>query len=143
MSMSWKSAHTQKSSRGKRKEKENAGLVLKTIRKLRNFGQGYVNFGEPIQLNHYLNEHVPEWTQDIDPVGSTKPQWINPIVNVLANKVMTHINDAAAINALTLCATALLASRQRALSRDSLIKQVDCYLALTKECPLFFYVYRA
>ena len=83
---------------------------------MRNFGQGYVNFGEPIQLNHYLNEHVPEWTQDIDPVGSAKPQWINPVVNVLANKVMTHINDAAATNALTLCATALLASRQRALS---------------------------
>ena len=121
--------------RGKRKEKENAGLVLKTIRKLRNFGQGYVNFGEPIQLNHYLNEHVPEWTQDIDPVGSAKPQWINPVVNVLANKVMTHINDAAATNALTLCATALLASRQRALSRDSLIKQVDCYLALLKNAP--------
>ena len=121
--------------RGKRKEKENAGLVLKTIRKLRNFGQGYVNFGEPIQLNQYLNEQVPEWTQDIDPVGSAKPQWINPVVNVLANKVMTHINDAAATNALTLCATALLASRQRALSRDSLIKQVDCYLALLKNAP--------
>ncbi|RSD31013.1 glycerol-3-phosphate 1-O-acyltransferase PlsB [Vibrio pectenicida] len=121
--------------RGKRKEKENAGLVLRTIRKLRNFGQGYVNFGEPILLNQYLNDNVPQWTQDIDPIGSNKPQWINPIVNVLANKVMTHINDAAATNALTLCATALLASRQRALSRDSLIKQVDCYLALLKNVP--------
>jgi len=30
-----------------------------------------------------------------------------------ATKVMTHINDAAATNALNLCATALLASRQR------------------------------
>ncbi|MBU2897531.1 glycerol-3-phosphate 1-O-acyltransferase PlsB [Vibrio hepatarius] len=121
--------------RGKRKEKENASLVIRTIRKLRNFGQGYVNFGEPILLNQYLNDNVPEWTQDIDPMGSNKPQWISPVVNVLANKVMTHINDAAAANALTLCATALLASRQRALSRDSLIKQVDCYLALLKNVP--------
>ncbi|CAH8210506.1 glycerol-3-phosphate 1-O-acyltransferase PlsB [Vibrio aestuarianus] len=116
--------------RGKRKEKENAGLVLRTIRKLRNFGQGYVNFGEPIQLNQYLNEQAPEWTQDIDPMGSTKPQWMNPVVNQLATKMMTHINDAAAANALTLCATALLASRQSALSRDNLIKQIDCYLSL-------------
>ncbi|GLT20325.1 glycerol-3-phosphate acyltransferase [Vibrio zhanjiangensis] len=121
--------------KGKRKEKENAGLVLRTIRKLRNFGQGYVNFGEPIQLNQYLNEQAPDWTDDIDPMGNTKPQWINPIVNELANKVMTNINDAAATNALTLCATALLASRQRALSRDSLIRQVDCYLALLKNVP--------
>ncbi len=32
--------------RGKRKEKENASLVIRTIRKLRNH-KGYVNFGEP------------------------------------------------------------------------------------------------
>ena len=121
--------------RGKRKEKENASLVLRTLRKLRNFGLGYVNFGEPIQLNQYLNEHAPEWTKDIDPMGSSKPQWMNPVVNGLANKMMTHINDAAAANALTLCATALLASRQRALSRDSLISQIECYLKLLKNTP--------
>ncbi|NOI36052.1 glycerol-3-phosphate 1-O-acyltransferase PlsB [Vibrio cyclitrophicus] len=121
--------------RGKRKEKENASLVIRTIRKLRNFGKGYVNFGEPIQLNQYLNEHSPEWTKDIDPMGTSKPQWMNPVVNDLATKMMTHINDAAATNALTLCATALLASRQRALSRDSLVSQIDCYLSLLKNVP--------
>ncbi|MCX2760609.1 glycerol-3-phosphate 1-O-acyltransferase PlsB [Vibrio sp. Sgm 22] len=121
--------------RGKRKEKENASLVIRTIRKLRNFGKGYVNFGEPIQLNQYLNEHAPEWTKDIDPMGTSKPQWMNPVVNDLATKMMTHINDAAATNALTLCATALLASRQRALSRDSLVSQINCYLSLLKNVP--------
>ncbi|MBY7733279.1 glycerol-3-phosphate 1-O-acyltransferase PlsB [Vibrio bathopelagicus] len=121
--------------RGKRKEKENASLVIRTLRKLRNFGKGYVNFGEPIQLNQYLNEHAPEWTKDIDPMGTSKPQWMNPVVNELATKMMTHINDAAATNALTLCATALLASRQRALSRDSLVSQINCYLSLLKNVP--------
>ena len=121
--------------RGKRKEKENASLVIRTLRKLRNFGKGYVNFGEPIQLNQYLNEHAPEWTKDIDPMGTSKPQWMNPVVNDLATKMMTHINDAAATNALTLCATALLASRQRALSRDSLVSQINCYLSLLKNVP--------
>ncbi|TOY91320.1 glycerol-3-phosphate 1-O-acyltransferase PlsB [Vibrio fluvialis] len=121
--------------RGKRKEKENASLVLRTIRKLRNFGQGYVNFGEPIPLNQFLNEQVPEWTQDIDPMGTSKPQWMTPVVNKLATKMMTHINDAAAANAMTLCATALLASRQRALARDNLVKQIDCYLQLLRNVP--------
>ncbi|CAH6825011.1 glycerol-3-phosphate 1-O-acyltransferase [Vibrio chagasii] len=121
--------------RGKRKEKENASLVIRTIRKLRNFGKGYVNFGEPIQLNQYLNEHSPEWTKDIDPMGTSKPQWMTPVVNDLATKMMTHINDAAATNALTLCATALLASRQRALSRDSLVSQINCYLSLLNNVP--------
>ncbi|WP_158147045.1 glycerol-3-phosphate 1-O-acyltransferase PlsB [Vibrio fluvialis] len=121
--------------RGKRKEKENASLVLRTIRKLRNFGQGYVNFGEPIPLNQFLNEQVPEWTQDIDPMGASKPQWMTLVVNKLATKMMTHINDAAAANAMTLCATALLASRQRALARDNLVKQIDCYLQLLRNVP--------
>lgn len=121
--------------RGKRKEKENASLVLRTIRKLRNFGQGYVNFGEPIPLNQFLNEQAPEWTKDIDPMGASRPQWLNPVVNTLATKMMTHINDAAATNALTLCATALLASRQRALSRDNLVSQIDCYLSLLRNVP--------
>ncbi|ELI5720314.1 glycerol-3-phosphate 1-O-acyltransferase PlsB [Vibrio fluvialis] len=121
--------------RGKRKEKENASLVLRTIRKLRNFGQGYVNFGEPIPLNQFLNEQVPKWTQDIDPMGASKPQWMTPVVNKLATKMMTHINDAAAANAMTLCATALLASRQRALARDNLVKQIDCYLQLLRNVP--------
>lgn len=120
---------------GKNKEKENAGLVLRTLRKLHNFGKGYVNFGEPISLNHYLNEQVPHWNTALDPLSQAKPTWLNPVVEQLAHKMMTHINDAAAANALNLCATALLASRQRALSRDNLIKQVDCYLALLRHLP--------
>lgn len=121
--------------RGKRKEKENAGQVLKTLRKLRNFGQGYVNFGEPIPLNQYLNEQVPEWKLDINPLDPSRPQWLTPTVNDLAVKMMTHINDAAATNALTLCATALLASRQRALAKDTLIAQIDSYLSLLRNVP--------
>ncbi|PSW19326.1 glycerol-3-phosphate 1-O-acyltransferase [Photobacterium sanctipauli] len=121
--------------RGKRKEKENVGQVLRTLRKLRNLGQGYVNFGEPIPLNHYLNEHVPEWHKDIDPIEPQRPNWLNPVVNDLAVKMMTHINDAAATNALTLCGLALLSSRQRALSREELEQQMDCYLQLMRNVP--------
>lgn len=121
---------------GKRKEKENAGMVLKTIRKLRNFGQGYVNFGEPINLNQYLNEEAPGWSsKENDFTATQKPQWMNPVVSKLANHMMTRINDAAATNALTLCATALLASNQRALSRNKLEQQIQCYLSLLTHVP--------
>ncbi|WIG81310.1 glycerol-3-phosphate 1-O-acyltransferase PlsB [Photobacterium damselae] len=120
---------------GKRKEKENVGQVIRTIRKLQNLGQGYVNFGEPISLNQYLNDNVPNWHQDIDPIEPSKPQWLNPVVNDLAIKMMTHINDAAATNALTLCALALLSSYQRALSREELEEQIDCYLELLRNVP--------
>ncbi|MFW7344203.1 hypothetical protein V0R37_22010, partial [Pollutimonas sp. H1-120] len=91
--------------------KESFGQVVGIVRKLRNYGLGYVNFGEPIPLNQHLNDKVPDWHDYINPIEPQKPAWMNPVVNDLAEKVMTRINDAAATNALTLCATALLASR--------------------------------
>lgn len=117
---------------GKRKEKESAGMVLKTLRKLRNFGQGYVNFGEPIPLNQFLNDKTPGWLNES---SEQKPAWMNDVVGQIADKMMTNINDAAAANALTLCATALLASRQSALSRQKLEQQIDCYLQLLNNVP--------
>lgn len=117
---------------GARKEKESAGMVLKTLRKLRNFGFGYVNFGEPINLNQFLNEHAPDWSKA---EAESKPEWMNSVVSQAANKMMTHINDAAAANALTLSATALLASRRHALSRKNLERQIDCYLQILRNVP--------
>ncbi|MDP8163206.1 glycerol-3-phosphate 1-O-acyltransferase PlsB [Pasteurella skyensis] len=113
--------------RGAKKEKENVALVFKVIKKLRNLGQGFVNFGEPIQLNHYLNDHYPQWKEEF---GEERPQWFNNAVNDVANLVMTKINNAAAVNAQNLIGTALLNSRQRSLTKEQLIEQVESYLQL-------------
>ncbi len=114
--------------RGAKKEKENAGLVLRVIKKLRNLGQGFVNFGEPIQVNHFLNENYPNWKEDTN----EKPQWLNGAVTNIADLVMVHINNAAAINAKNLIGTALLNSRQRSLSKEQLLEQVESYLQLLR-----------
>lgn len=34
--------------------------MVRGLSKLRNLGQGYVNFGEPLPLMTYLNQHVPD-----------------------------------------------------------------------------------
>ena len=113
--------------RGAAKEKENAGLVLRVIKKLRNLGQGFVNFGEPITLSNYLNQHFPEWKeQNYD----EKPQWFAPAVDEISKQVMVNINKAAAVNAMNLVGTALLSSRQRALSREQLLEQLGSYQQL-------------
>ncbi|AAP95485.1 glycerol-3-phosphate 1-O-acyltransferase [[Haemophilus] ducreyi] len=114
--------------RGAAKEKENAELVLRVIKKLRNLGQGYVNFGKPIQVNSYLNQHFPEWK--LPPVENVRPKWLNEAVDAIAKQVMVNINNAAAVNAKNLIGSVLLASRQRALSREQLIEQVESYLQL-------------
>ncbi|WP_150538712.1 glycerol-3-phosphate 1-O-acyltransferase PlsB [Actinobacillus vicugnae] len=119
--------------RGAAKEKENAGLVLRVIKKLRNLGQGFVNFGEPIQVNTYLNQHFPEWKEP--PAEDSRPKWLNDAVDEIAQQVMVNINNAAAVNAKNLIGSVLLASRQRALASEQLIEQVDSYLQLFKNVP--------
>lgn len=120
---------------GATKEKESLPQMLRGLRKLRNLGQGYVNFGEPITLNVWLNQHVPEWREAIDPIEAQRPHWLTPSVNSIAAEVMININKAAAANAMNLCATALLASRQRALTREQLLEQLECYLQLLQNAP--------
>lgn len=109
--------------------------MLRGLRKLRNLGQGYVNFGEPLPLTTYLNTHVPQWRDAIDPIEAQRPSWLTPAVNDLANQIMVRINNAAAANAMNLCSTALLASRQRSLTREQLLEQLDCYLQLMRNAP--------
>lgn len=118
--------------RGAAKEKENAGLVLRVIKKLKNLGQGYVNFGEPIQVNHYLNQYFPEWRESND---DARPKWLNDAVDQIANEVMININKAAAVNAKNLIGSALLASRQRALTKEQLLEQVESYMHFFKNVP--------
>ncbi|ABR75115.1 glycerol-3-phosphate 1-O-acyltransferase [Actinobacillus succinogenes] len=110
--------------RGAAKEKENAGLVLRVIKKLRNLGRGFVNFGEPITLSTYLNRHFPEWKNE---GRDERPLWFNKAVDAVSRQVMVNINKAAAVNAMNLTGTALLSSRQRALSREQLLEQLESY----------------
>lgn len=116
--------------RGAAKEKENAGLVLRVIKKLRNLGKGYVNFGEPITLNNYLNQHYPQWKET-----SEDRTWFNEAVDNVSHQVMVNINNAAAVNAMNLTGTALLSSRQRALSQEQLLEQLDSYQQMLQNVP--------
>lgn len=116
--------------RGAAKEKENAGLVLRVIKKLRNLGKGYVNFAEPITLNNYLNQHYPDWRHNTD--DKNRPEWFNEAVSRVSNQVMVNINRAAAVNAMNLTVSILLSSRQRALSKELLIEQIDSCLQLLR-----------
>ena len=114
---------------GNDKKNESVFAVFKAIKNLKNYGRGYLNFGEPIALQQYLNEHQPNWRSHIGD-DSAKPQWLNTQVANVAQDIMTNINSAAALNAVNLLATILLSRDQFALSKPKLLKQLDFYLAL-------------
>ncbi|WP_417706105.1 glycerol-3-phosphate 1-O-acyltransferase PlsB [Rheinheimera aquimaris] len=121
--------------KGSGKQKESAWGVIKAIRNLRDYGYGYVNFGEPITLNNYLNQHVPDWKQDLHPMEVQKPQWLNPTVARLADTLMQRINHAAALNSINLIALCLLATEKHTLTRRELEQQLDFYLQLQRTVP--------
>lgn len=121
--------------RGAAKKKEGLMQMMRGLRKLRNLGQGYVNFGEPLPLATWLTQQVPQWRNSIDPIEAQRPAWLAPVVNHIAATIMVRINNAAATNAINLCSSVLLASRQRSLSRPQLLSQLACYLELLHNVP--------
>lgn len=120
---------------GSAKKSESVLGVLKAIKSLRNYGNGYVNFGEPININQYLNEKVPTWKDAIDPFDPQKPNWLTPTVNEMSNQLMSRINQCAAINGVALVALILHASENKALAKADLEKHLDFFLAVQREAP--------
>jgi len=120
---------------GSEKQGESILGVIKAIRNLRNYGKGYVNFGQPININQFLNQQVSDWKTAIDPVDPQKPNWLTPSVNTLANQVMESINQAAALNAVSLVALILHASENKALARTELEAQLDFFLMIQRRAP--------
>jgi glycerol-3-phosphate O-acyltransferase len=120
---------------GSEKKKESIFGVLKAIKNLRNYGNGYVNFGEPININNYLNDQVPNWKDAIDPIDPQKPNWLTPTVNDMANQLMTRINQCAALNGVALVALILHASENKALAKSDLEKHLDFFLNIQRKAP--------
>ncbi|OCG13731.1 glycerol-3-phosphate 1-O-acyltransferase [Gilliamella sp. wkB292] len=121
--------------RGAKKEKESLWHTLKAFLKLKKLGFGYVNFGHPILLNQFLNQQIPEWRDAIEPTGTVRPNWLTPTTNLLAKQIMERINASAAINAMNLCCSILLAADQRALTKVRLLEHIDYLLKLLKKIP--------
>ena len=121
--------------RGAKKEKESLWQTIKAFFKLKKLGFGYVNFGQPIPLNQFLNQQVPDWRNEIEPTGTQRPSWLTPTTNLLAKKIMERINCSAAINAINLCSSILLAADQRALTKVKLIDFIDNLLKFLKNIP--------
>ena len=121
--------------RGAKKEKESLWRTIKAFFKLKKLGFGYVNFGQPIPLNQFLNQHIPNWRDEIEPTGSQRPHWLTPTTNLLAKEIMERINSSAAINAMNLCSSILLAADQCALTKVRLIEHIGYLIKLLNKVP--------
>lgn len=121
--------------RGATKKKESIFDLFKVVGALRQrFGQVWVNFGEPIHLEPFLEAQKPGWRQqELGP--DYRPAWLSDITHQLSREVARHLNDAAAVNPVNLVALALLSTSRLALDERALARVLDLYLALLRQVP--------
>ncbi len=125
--------------RGKAKKKESVLGIFKTLKDLKkNFGQVHLTFGDPIELDGYLESHNPGW-KDQDHGADFRPEWVKPVVNNLALEVATQINKAATLNPINMVSLALLATPKQAMDEKTLIQTLNLYGDLVNSMPYSTY----
>jgi len=119
---------------GRPKEKETLLGFLRSLKRLReNFGHVHVNIGEPIPLLPLLDAYQPEWRGKLGQEG--RGATVSTAVDVLAQRIMCHINAAAAVTPVNLLALVLLATPRHVMPEVDLQRQLSLCLALLRLAP--------
>lgn len=118
--------------RGKEKRSESVFGLVKTLKKLKNFGKVALNFGEPILLGQFLDQHQPSWKSTSQ---EERPGWLIPTTDKLAKQLVTNINAAAALNPVNLVACVILSSSQQAICEGTLLNQLELLIQLLDANP--------
>lgn len=117
------------------KKKESVWALLKAASGVlrHNYGRVAVSFAEPVLLDDILMEYAPNWREER--TAGTRPDWINPAVDALAERIQVSINRAADVNPINLLATSLLSTPKSAMSEGDLVAQLDLFKALLVAAP--------
>ena len=121
--------------RGAAKKKESIFDIFKVIGAFRQrFGQVWVNFGEPLKLNDFLEQQQPGWRQQ-NLAPEFRPGWLNETTDCLSERIAQRLNEAAAVNPVNLIALAMLSTSRQAMDRRSLARILDLYQTLLRTVP--------
>ena len=132
----WEVGSYFKELKGAKKEKESVEGLLKATKILgKSHGKAYMNFGEPLALHDYADQHLPGWREAFTEEADEKPEGYTGFVRKLADENARRINAAAVANPCGLVATALLASPRGAASEDELVEQIGHLAWLLKGEP--------
>ncbi|WP_148253494.1 glycerol-3-phosphate 1-O-acyltransferase PlsB [Aidingimonas lacisalsi] len=116
---------------GGKKRRESPIALLRVLRRLRQpFGNVAVNVGAPLELDTFLDNHVPRWRQ---PASLYRPDWTREAVPRLGDELARRINAAAALNPVNMVALVLLATDHCAIERRSLLKQLHLLIDLQRQ----------
>lgn len=132
----WEVATYSKELRGAKKQKESAEGLLKAGKILgKSYGKAYINFGEPMVLQDYASQQLPDWPQHFKPHSESTPDGFKAFVSKLALEHARRVNQAAVANPTSLAALALLSAPERVASHDELVEQIGHLIWLLKGNP--------
>ncbi len=127
---------------GKKRKESLLGLfkALNTLREV--YGRVYVSIGKPIELNAFLNQHIPDWQSKADTsknpgssdgtVSLVKTESYLNMVSTLGREILTNINSAVSVTPVSLVASLLLASPGKASGQQELQDQLELTIKLLK-----------
>ncbi len=132
----WEVSSYFKELKGGRKSKESAEALLKAGKILgKSYGKAYMNFGEPLILQDYADQHLPDWRDAMTRDSEERPEEYSRFVAELALENSRRTNSAAVANPVGLAALALLAAPERAVGEDELVEQIGHLIWLLKGLP--------
>jgi len=121
--------------RGSGKKNESIGQLLGARKTLKqSFGQVYVNFGDPVCTETWLDENQSNWRESQGSFDE-RPKWFSNKIKKLANELMMGINSAAAVSPVTLIALVLLSTPRFAIDKTELLRQLNLYLKILRDIP--------
>jgi glycerol-3-phosphate O-acyltransferase len=115
---------------GSKKRNESMGQLVKATKILsENYGNAYLNFGEPIFLERYLTEHWPDWTSH---VGSLKQEFPSDMVLELGEACLREINRSAVVSPVSLVTLILLSTSKVAMAESDVLRFGEILLTMVR-----------
>jgi len=114
---------------GAAKNDESIMDIFRVLGSLKNaFGKVTVNFGEPVHLRAFFDQHLDNWQQ----VESVDPADFARTCSLLATRLSQGINAAAAINPVSLVATILLSTPRQNIEETRLAKHINTLIKVAQ-----------
>jgi len=118
---------------GQPKKRESLGALLRVGRDLTNeYGRVYVNFGEPLSIDQFIDREAPGWHAL---QGEAQRESARRVTLPLAREMAQRINAAVVINPINLFAMAIVSSPRHALDERALAQQIDWLKTLASRLP--------
>jgi glycerol-3-phosphate O-acyltransferase len=118
---------------GQPKQRESLRTLVLAARDLRHeYGSVFVNFGQPLAMDHFLNREAPGW-QSLS--GQEQRETARRVTLPLAREMAQRINATLVNNPINLFAMAIVPSPRHALDERALAQQIEWLKTIALRVP--------